>query len=80
MAQDKLKVVLPCQTFDDKNRRRTLNDLIIKGHIDCVSSLTTKGRRTVGFADCMIELRIPGSPARKLKGLACTTYNILKSV
>ena len=81
LAHDKLKALLMLHdTVSDEARRAALNDRVIKAYVDCASALISSGRRADGLAQYLKALTIPGSWKRKVKGLARTMYNVVKSV
>lgn len=80
LAQDKLKALLMLRgTVDTDARRAALNDRLIKAYVDCASASIARRQRAAGFSYYLKSLRVPGSPARKTRGLARTIYNMLKS-
>lgn len=77
---DRIKALLSAQSAVDSAPRRTaLNDRIVKCYIDCATALIRSGRRAEGMTAYMNALKIPGSPKRKMKGLARTLYTISTS-
>jgi glycosyltransferase involved in cell wall biosynthesis len=65
---------------DTESRRAALNDRLVKAYIDGATALIQGGRRIEGVGSYLKAVKIPGSSRRKLKGLARTAFNILKSV
>ncbi len=65
---------------DTESRRAALNDRLVKAHIDSATALIRAGRRIEGIRSYLSAVKLPGSPKRKLKGFARTTFNILASV
>lgn len=81
MPQDKLKALLLLRDFVDSDaRREALDDRVIKAYLSCATALIAKRRTLAGFAHYMDALKIPGSPKRKLKGLARTIYDAFKAI
>ena len=80
-AQDKLKALLLLrEAVEGGARREALNERIVKAHIDCATTLISKGNRSAGLAQYLESLKIPGSGTRKVNGLLRTLYNIFYSV
>lgn len=81
MSQDKLKALLLLRDFVDSDARRdALHDRIVKAYLGCAAALIAKRQPLAGFACYLDALKIPGSPKRKLKGLARTIYDALKAI
>ena len=81
MAEDKLKALLRLRkAVEGDTRIKALNDRVIRAYLDCASMLIGKGLMTAGLRHSVEALKIPGSPARKTKGVLRTVYNILKSL
>ena len=81
IEQDKVRALLHLrEVVDTGDRLAALNDRLVKGHIDSATALIRTGRRMDGMLSYINALKTPGSPTRKLKGLARTTVNMLSSV
>ena len=80
IEQDKVRALLQLRAVvDTGDRLAALNDRLVKGHIDSATALIRTGRRMEGMLSYMNALKTPGSPKRKLKGLARTTFDMLSS-
>lgn len=78
---DKIRALLCLQeVVDTEARKAALNDRLVKGYLDYAGALIRSGKRIDGIASYWNALKIPGSPKRKIKGLARTTLNVLTSL
>lgn len=77
---DKMRALLCLRSaVDGGYRRAVLNDRIVRAHLDCAAALIGAGRRLEGIKAFRHALSTPGSPKRKIKGLARTTLNLIAS-
>ena len=81
MSLDKLNALLSLHDVVTSGpRRAALDDRIVKAHIDCATAYIGIRQRMNGLKHYWKALMSPGSPRRKIRGLARTALNLVNSL